>query len=191
MKKYKTILADPPWQCNSKGWEKSGWGKIKSHYPLMHHDEIKALPVPELAADDCILLMWTTWTHIPKAIEIGEQWGFEYKNGFPWIKTTAKPYIGLYGEIEAKPTYGLGYWVRGCSEPLLIFSRGKAKPNNNFVGLISERLEHSRKPKDVYDFAMSFEPPYLELFARNRHDGWDVWGNEVESDVELKSNVQK
>ena len=75
--------------------------------------------------------------------------------------------------------------MRGCSEPVLIGWRGTEKPPSSpFLGLLSERLEHSRKPDDIYEYAESLPGPYLELFARRSRPGWDAWGNEVDA-VEL------
>lgn len=98
--------------------------------------------------------------------------------------------MDLFGDFCAKPTWGLGAWVRGCSEPIFIGKRGNAAPppDQHFLGLLSKRLQHSRKPNDIYHYAMSFPGPYLELFARSKVDGWDSWGNEVECDVEIPVN---
>ena len=148
--------------------------------------EICALPVKEIAATDAVLLLWSTWRHLESAFSVIRSWGFAYVSGFPWIKIVDPPMIDLFGDFRAKPTWGLGAWVRGCSEPILIAARGSARPSPvSWLGLLSKRLYHSRKPDSIYDYAESFPGPYLELFARRRRDDWDVWGNEVECSIQL------
>lgn len=109
-------------------------------------------------------------------------WGFTYKTGLPWIKADGVEQT-LWGGLDFKPFYGCGFWIRGCSEPILIAKRGNAKPlTSDFVGLISPNAEHSRKPDDLYTLAERYPGPRLEMFARRKRPGWDVWGNEVDSD---------
>ena len=80
----------------------------------------------------------------------------------------------------------MGWWVRGCSEPLLIAKRKNTPaPSSSFVGLLSPNLQHSRKPDSVYDYAESLPGPYLELFARRERAGWDVFGNQVTNSIAL------
>lgn len=147
---------------------------------------ISELPVARLAADDSVLLLWATWPQMTEALTVMAAWGFQYVTGFPWIKILGEPRRDLFGELRIKPQYGIGFWVRGCSEPLLIGRRGQAKPpSNGWVGLLSENLQHSRKPDALYDYAESLPGPYLELFARRRRAGWDSWGNEVAATVEV------
>jgi N6-adenosine-specific RNA methylase IME4 len=86
----------------------------------------------------------------------------------------------MFGEKPLRPTFGTGWWVRGCSEPILIAKRGQAKhPKVPHVGLLSERFAHSRKPDSVHELAEQHPGPYLELFARRARKGWDAWGNEL------------
>src|SRR5207247_2448107 len=92
--------------------------------------------------------------------------------GLPWIKTE--------GDLIT-PHYGIGYWLRGCSEPLLIGRRGDATlPSAPWIGLLSPVLEHSRKPESVYQYAEDLPGPYAELFARERRDGWDSYGDAID-----------
>jgi site-specific DNA-methyltransferase (adenine-specific) len=183
MKKYRTILADPPWGKDNFG------PKISSHYPLMSDDDICALPVESISDDNAILILWSTWTHLKTAMRVIDSWGFTYVAGFPWIKLQDPPMVDLFGEFRFRPTWGLGSWIRGCSEPILLGRRGNAAPDPtvNFLGLMSKRLQHSRKPEDIYEYANSFPGPHVELFARQPVDGWDVWGNEVESTASITS----
>ncbi len=180
---YGVILADPPWD-----YRNGGNGYAGGHYPLMKIDEICGLRVKDCAADDSLLLLWATWPQVVGAMQVIKAWGFDYISGFPWVRLYDPPMIDLFGELRARPVYGTGAWVRGCSEPIFISRRGKIKPPDNphYLGLLSERFQHSRKPDNIYDYAEQFPGPYLELFARKRHSPkWDVWGNEVESTIEL------
>jgi N6-adenosine-specific RNA methylase IME4 len=106
--------------------------------------------------------------------------------GLPWIKTLEPPTLDLWGELRARPSFGIGYWLRGCSEPILLGKRGNAKcPDVPYLGLLGQRMEHSRKPDSIHEIAEGLPGPYLELFARRKRLGWDVWGNEVSSAVEV------
>lgn len=178
-RKYRVVLADPPW-----GVEKFG-SKISDHYPLMSIEDICRMPVSRLVEDDCLLLLWTTWSYVPEALSVIAAWGFEYQTGFPWVKLKEHPAVNLFGEFIARPTWGLGAWVRGCSEPVFIARRGDVRPEKHWLGLLSKRMEHSRKPDDIYEYAESFPGPYLELFARRRRDGWDAFGNEIDGSIQL------
>lgn len=186
-KKYGVILADPPWSYNNSGTR----GAAANQYPTMSTAEIAALPIKNLAADNCVLLLWATWPKLfeePGPKEVIGAWGFEYVTGFPWVKVTGVSKT-LWGKLEISVPYGVGFWARGTSEPLLICRRGKAEPPpNGFIGLLSPNLFHSRKPEDIYHYAESLPGPYLELFARRPREGWDVWGNEVESTIKLATN---
>ena len=181
MKKYNVILADPPWM-----YKHGGNGPARNHYGLEQTDAIAKLPILSLSNPDSVLVLWATWPFLTDAFRVIEAWGFQYVTGMPWIKLQEQPWQDLWGDEHIKPTYGTGFWLRGCSEPILICKRGKAKPpKTNAVGLISERMEHSRKPDDIYEYCEGMPGPYLELFARRRREGWDAFGNEVEGSIEL------
>ena len=181
-KKYGVILADPPWQYRSK----NGNGTAQNHYDTMTTNDLMELPIYDQALPDSVLLMWVTFPMVPDAMQIITAWGYEYVTGFPWIKLQDNPRIDLFGEAEIVPAYGTGFWVRGCAELVFIARRGKpALPNGDFLGLISKRMKHSRKPDNIHHYAESLQGPYLELFARRPRDGWDVFGNEVEGSIEL------
>lgn len=183
MKKYGVIIADPPWKYNNEGGCR---GTTTDHYPTMTLPELESLSINLFAAHDSVLLMWATWPKLDEVcLPLLKSWGFEYITGFPWVKITHIS-NNLWGELEIKVPYGIGFWARGTSEIVLIGKRGNPKPPpNGFIGLLSPNLYHSRKPDDLYHYAESMRGPYLELFARRKRDGWDVWGNEVPSNVEL------
>ena len=178
---FGTIVADPPWKSQAGG------GRYKRgadrHYPLMATRDIAALHIP--AAADACLFLWSTWNDVPNALLVMQAWGFRYTTGTPWIKLT----------VDGRgPSMGLGQYLRGCSEPLLLGIRGDIERLGGAapLGLLTDpifapRLQHSRKPDDVYGLAAFFPGPYLELFARRPRDGWSVWGNEVDHSIQLGS----
>ncbi len=178
MGKYGVIIADPPWNYANAGCR----GAAENHYPTMTLNEICALPIGELAADNCALFLWATWPQMVEAMAVISAWGFEYVTGLPWVKIIGQPSITLWGDLEIKAQYGVGFWIRGASEPLLIARRGKVTPpDNGLVGLLSPNLRHSRKPENIYHIAEAMTGPYLELFAQRPRAGWAAWGNQVKS----------
>jgi N6-adenosine-specific RNA methylase IME4/ParB-like chromosome segregation protein Spo0J len=167
-RRWPVILVDPPWDFEVYAPDKQ-ISHPAYHYPVMSLDAICALPLAELAADDCVLFLWTTVPLCEKTFEVLSAWGFEYKSGLVWDK-----------EIP-----GLGYWVRAQHEILLLATRGNPPlpvTENVPVSVIRERRrEHSRKPEASYALIERMFPnlPKLELFARQMRPGWDVWGNET------------
>ena len=164
-KRYKTIVADPPWDIQQRG--DLGAGR---HYPLMSIDEIKALPVASLAAEDAHLWLWTTNAALEQAYTVVREWGFEARSLLTWFK----PYMGL------------GNYLRNCTEQLIFATRGKAPilVKNQPNWLFAIRQEHSRKPEELYEIIERCSPEKrVELFARRKRPGWDSWGNEVNSDI--------
>lgn len=169
---YGAILADPPWATTL--WSDKGYGRAPEvHYPTMSADEIAALPVGELAARDCLLLLWATWPSLTVALAIIEAWGFAYKTGGAWAKRTA----------QGAAAMGTGFILRSASEPFLIATRGRpaigSRRQRNLID--APRREHSRKPAEIRDLLMALRPgvPVCELFAREPWPGADVWGNET------------
>lgn len=182
-KKYRVLYADPPW--NFKTWSKKGTKKSASnHYPIMTMQDIADLPMTSIAKNNAIMFMWTTDPLLNKQIAIMEGWGFKYKTmGFVWTKTTK----------NGKPFFGCGYYTRANPEYCVIGVKGKiGRPKNK--GLLKSFTdpvrEHSRKPDKVYGFIESlYDGPYIELFARTRHPGWDVLGNETDKFEEENTNL--
>lgn len=172
-KKFGVIYADPPWSFEVY----SGKGKQRSadrHYDCMSLDDIKALPVPALAAEDCALFLWSVWPEIPGALEVISAWGFTYKTaGFVYVKET-RGGNGLH--------WGMGYWTRANTEPCLLATRGSPKRQAKDVHqvLMSPVGEHSRKPEETQARIERLLPgPYLEMFGRRPMPGWSVWGNQI------------
>lgn len=163
--KYKTVLADPPWDINQKG--KRG---ASNHYELMTLDRIKAMPIKELCAENAHLYLWIPNGLLQEGLDVIKAWGFTFRSPIYWIK----------------PRLGLGNYIRNASETCLFATRGHApvkfhaQPNWLFAPL----QDHSHKPEEQYAIIERLSSgPYLELFARRRQPGWDVWGNEIDSDL--------
>ncbi len=176
-KKYRVILADPPWSYNDKS--KSHGGGAESHYPCMSTKDICNLKIP--SADNAILFLWTTFPQLEEALKVIKAWGFVYKTlGFNWYKKNIK--------IDSM-FLGMGYWTRSNSEYCLLATKGHPKRQSTGVFQIVEhpRMKHSQKPNIIRDKIVELigDLPRIELFAREKTKGWDVWGNEVESDIEL------
>lgn len=181
-KKYGAIYADPAWTF--KCW--SGKGKARSaenHYETMTPDQIKAIPVESVAADDCCLFLWVTCPQLLEGLAVMEAWGFTYKTkAFSWMKQNEK--AGHRPPPERNPQdllTGMGYWTRANTEDCLLGVRGKPKRLNADVKqpILEPVREHSRKPDCVpARIERLVAGPYLEMFARTSRPGWDCVGNE-------------
>lgn len=160
---FDVIYADPPWSYENGGPQ----GGVDHHYETMDLGDIKALDVP--AADDAVLYLWATVTHLPEALEVMEAWGFEYKTQAVWDKESL----------------GVGYWFRGQHELLLLGVRGDVSPPAEDARrssvFQSPRGQHSEKPNGVRAHIEQAHPDAdrLELFARDGNTGWELWGDEV------------
>ena len=184
---YGAILADPPWGFKTwSGPEK----KVASRgtvapYLTMEMGDIAALPVADLAADDCCLFLWIVWPTMPEALKVIESWGFTYKTcAFSWLK--ADPY--RLWALEEDVHMGLGYWTRANTEVCLLATRGKPKRVKADVrqGIVARFREHSRKPDGIHErIERLVAGPYCELFARQKRTGWDVWGNQTDKFAEV------
>jgi N6-adenosine-specific RNA methylase IME4 len=178
---FAAILADPAWRFET--WSDAGKDRSpERHYSTMSFDELAAMEVAALAADDCVLFMWATWPMLPQALRLIEAWGFAYKTcGFDWMKAHVRQ-TDLFRD-DADVLVGPGYWTRANSEPCLLATRGKPKRLNADVrmGIIEPRRQHSRKPDCVHGrIERLVSGPYLELFARASRPGWTAWGDETE-----------
>ena len=153
----------------------------------MSKEDIKNLPVKDLADDNCILFVWVTFPKLLDGLETIKSWGFEYKTvGFVWVKANKnynKKKLTFIKEEKFDAFWGLGYWTRSNAELCLIATRGKPKRVSMGVHqIVYEPVrEHSRKPDIVRDKIVKLmgDLPRIELFARQKVEGWDCWGNEV------------
>lgn len=167
---YGLILADPPWRFATRGAN----GDKKSpqaHYDCPPYKVLRDLPVLELAAADCALVMWATNPHLELALHLMRSWGFAYKTGGHWIKTTKN---GLLA-------FGPGYILRGAGEPILVGTKGSPSFGRRTRSILEGRVrEHSRKPDEQYRWCEGLVPGVkrVELFARQRWPDWHSWGNE-------------
>ena len=173
-KKYQIIYADPPWSF--KTYSDKGKGRSpEQHYQCMTKQDIQRLPVESIADKDCVLFLWVTFPCLEEGLELIGKWGFTYKtNAFTWVKRNKKTPSWFWG---------MGYWTRANAEICLLATRGKPKRISAGVhSVVDTPIErHSKKPGCVRDRIVELcgDLPRLEMFARERHAGWDSFGNEV------------
>jgi len=138
-------------------------------------DDICNLPVKDISEDNCILFMWWVASQPKEALRVVELWGFKLKTmtGFNWVKTTKK----------GNPHFGLGFWTRAGSECCLIATKGKVKRLNAAIRSVvnHESEKHSKKPDIFREKIVELvgDLPRIELFARNKAEGWDSFGDEI------------
>lgn len=147
----------------------------------MRLEELAALPVSDLADTDCALFLWATFPQLPEALRLIRAWGFSYKTvAFVWLKTNRRSHTWFYG---------LGFWTRSNAEICLLATKGhpKRQAANIHQLIVSPVERHSKKPDEARDRieALMGDLPRIELFARQKPPGWEVWGNEVNSDIRL------
>ncbi|MDP3794235.1 MAG: MT-A70 family methyltransferase [Candidatus Uhrbacteria bacterium] len=164
--KYPILYVDPPWRYD---YAESDNRVIENQYPTMELEDICSLPVAALATDDCVLFMWATSPKLEESFRVLNAWGFSYRTSMVWVKDKI----------------GMGYYARQQHELLLIAKRGEPpmpNPSDRPPSVITApRVGHSAKPEEFY---LAIEQMYpevrkLELFARNKREGWDRWGNQA------------
>lgn len=163
---FRVIVADPPWPYASRAEDVTH--RASNPYPSMTIDEIKALPVRELADQNAILWLWTTNAHLPEAFAVVRAWGFEHKTVLTWVKDRM----------------GTGDWLRGQTEHCIMAVRGKpvVTLTNQTTVIHGPLREHSRKPDEFYALVEGLCPgSKLELFSRQQRDGWTAHGNAIPS----------
>lgn len=162
MRKYRTILADPPWAA-----EQQGNRGASRHYDVMSTGQIAELRIGVLAEDDAHLWMWATNSALDEQISVMEAWGFEYRAALTWIK----------------PYFRLGNYLRHQTEHLLFGTRGRLPIQFRSQGtwFYAPVQDHSHKPEEVYAIIERCSPgPYVELFARRQQPGWDSIGDAID-----------
>jgi len=170
-KKYKIIYADPAWTYDDKAL--SGNRGAGCKYDLMTDEALKMMPVSQLADNNCVLFMWATYPKIREALDLVKAWGFEYKTvAFTWVKKTS---------INTN-FMGMGRWTRANAEIVLLGTKGKPSRVDAGIPQIVQTVvkEHSQKPDEVRQRIVKLcgNIPRVELFARTKVYGWDVWGND-------------
>lgn len=176
-KRYRTLVADPPWRYNSKLEGLRG----ATDYPTMTQSELLTMPVGLWADDNAHLYLWTTDAFLVEAHQLARAWGFEPKNLITWVK--GKERTDVHREIVGiAPTIGVGFYYRHATEHVLFCVRGSMpvinhdQPNVFFA----PRGSHSEKPAAFYDIVERMSVgPYLDVFARKQRFNWETFGNEA------------
>ncbi len=180
-KKYKTIYADPPWQFQNRTGKVAPEHKRLNRYSTMTLEDIKHLPVADVADEKCHLYLWVPNALLPEGLEVLKAWGFEYKTNIIWEK------IRKDGMPDGR---GVGFYFRNVTEILLFGIKGSKNRTLNAgrsqVNLIrSIKREHSKKPDEFISLIESCSSaPFLEIFARGNRSHWDMWGNQATYDYE-------
>jgi N6-adenosine-specific RNA methylase IME4 len=194
---WRVIAADPPWRFLTR--TAAGEGKSpQAHYDTMTLEQIRALPVADLAARDCVLILWAWSPMLDVAMRLLEDWRFKFVSAGAWAKRS---------ESGRSWAFGSGYYLRGACEYFLIAKRGQPEARDKSVRnliapgdpdllasechspdpaggdgplIVDRKREHSRKPDcTLAPFEQAFAGPRLELFARTARPGWSAFGNEI------------
>lgn len=171
---YGMIMVDPPWE--HEFWSDRGANEKSAagHYKTMPLDEIKALPVGELATRDAVLWLWARHCNIHQALDVIKAWNFKFSTSGVWVKRTK----------HGKLAMGTGNRLRCASEPFLIATVGEPLTPRDIRTVIEGPLrENSRKPDEAYAVAEHMTPPgafRADVFARERRPGWDGFGDELD-----------
>lgn len=185
-KKYRTIYADPPWQFQNRTGKVAPEHKRLSRYPTMKLEDIKSLPVGQVADEKSHLYLWVPNALLPEGLEVMKAWGFEYKTNLIWEK------VRKDGEPDGR---GVGFYFRNVTEILLFGIKGDNNrtldPGRSQVNLLrTMKREHSRKPDEFVPLIEKCSSgPYLEVFARGNRELWDMWGNQAFDDYEPDWNT--
>lgn len=185
-KRFKTVLADPPWRFLNRTGKIAPEHRRLARYSTMSVEEITALPVEQILAPTAHVYLWVPNALLPEGIHVLKAWGFEYKANITWHK------IRKDGGPDGR---GVGFYFRNVTELLLFGVRGKnartLAPGRSQVNFIATRKrEHSRKPDEQYPIIEACSPgPYIELFARGVRPKWVVWGNQANEAYEPTWNT--
>ena len=187
-KKYNTIYADPPWQFQNRTGKVAPEHKRLTRYETMTFQDIKELPVSDIAGDKAQLYLWVPNALLPEGLAVVDAWGFEYKSNIVWEK------VRKDGGPDGR---GVGFYFRNVTELILFGIKKKSAPNRTLqparsqVNLIrAKKREHSRKPVEIIPIIEACsQGPRIELFARGVREGWDMWGNQATADYEPDWNT--
>ena len=176
-RRFGAILADPPWQFQNKTGKVAPEHRRLSRYATLTLDDIKQLPVAQVATDVAHLYLWVPNALLPEGLAVMQAWGFRYKSNLVWHK------VRKDGGSDGR---GVGFYFRNVTELVLFGVLGRnartlAAGRRQVNYLSSRKREHSRKPDELYPIIEACSPgPFLELFARGVRDGWTAWGNQAE-----------
>ena len=187
-RKYNTIYADPPWQFQNRTGKVAPENKRLNRYPTMTIEDIKTLPIADLAGEMAHLYLWVPNALLPEGLAVMDAWGFDYKSNIIWEK------VRKDGGPDGR---GVGFYFRNVTEMLLFGIKKKSSPNRTLqparsqVNLIrTMKREHSRKPDEMIPIIEGCsQGPRIELFARGVREGWDMWGNQASEDYEPTWNT--
>ncbi len=174
--RFRTVLADPPWQFTNRTGKIAPEYQRLSRYNTMTLDELLVLPVRDVVTDPAHLYLWVPNAMLPEGLRLMAAWGFTYKTNLVWHK------VRKDGGSDGR---GVGFYFRNVTELVLFGTKGKNArtlvPGRRQVNLVASRKrEHSRKPDEQYPIIEACSSgPYLELFARGKRSGWSSWGNEA------------
>ena len=175
-RRFGTILADPPWQFQNRTGKVAPEHRRLSRYGTLTLDEIKSLPVGEIMAPVSHVYLWVPNAMLPEGLAVLAAWGFTYKSNIVWHK------IRKDGGPDGR---GVGFYFRNVTELILFGTKGKnartlAPCRRQVNYLATRKREHSRKPDEQYEIIEACSPPpYVELFARGKREGWAVWGQQA------------
>jgi N6-adenosine-specific RNA methylase IME4 len=180
-KKYQIIYADPPWKFNNRAYQDNDREPIEpnAYYKIMETQDICNLPIKNIRANDSALFIWTTDAHLPDCLQVMSAWGFEYRTiAFVWIKKYAS---GI-------PCVLVAPWTLKSTEICLlgIYGNPKRKSVNVYALIEAKRTKHSKKPNEVRNRIVKLfgDVSRIELFARERFEGWDYWGDELSNTIQ-------
>lgn len=175
-RRFRTILADPPWQFQNRTGKVAPEHRRLSRYGTLSLEQIKSISVHAAAEETCHLYLWVPNALLADGLAVMAAWGFRYKSNIVWHK------LRKDGGSDGR---GVGFYFRNVTELILFGTRGAnartLAPGRRQVNYIASRKrEHSRKPDEQYELICSCSPgPYLELFARGQRDGWTSWGDQA------------
>ena len=168
---FRCIVADPPWKQGMSNISRNFGAASGLPYPTMSMDEIKGLPVGDMAEPDAHLWLWTTNAFLEAGFEVMRAWGFKYLAPIHWVKPN-----------------GIGAWFQHRTQTMLFGYRKTCRfPKLRYAPNVfsAKARRHSEKPEEAFTLIESVsDGPRLELFARRPREGWTVWGNEVEANAE-------
>ena len=189
MSKYDIIYADPAWNYRQKSLNRGG---AERYYSTMKVEDIKKINVGEISTENSVLFIWGTWPNLIECLSVIDAWGFKYKTcGFLWVKSNKRTNPK---QLTMYPVYdffmGMGHYTRSNTEYCLFAVKGKGlkRTNAGIRQVVYEPVRsHSEKPPIVRNSITKLfsSNKRIELFARKKFNDWDVWGNEVNSDIEL------
>lgn len=177
MGKYKVIVVDPPWPVK-KIQRRVRPNQKEMDYPVMSLEDITNLDIQSIAENDSVLFLWTTQKYLPDSFDLLKRWGYKYQRVLTWDKQNGMCLFGFHHRTE--------FVVFGYKGKIEMYPRRRAIPTI----FVAKSERHSVKPDTFYEMVSVFGDSRIDLFARKPRQGWDVWGNEVESDIDFSHNKQ-